>query len=462
MKTVNRVEGRCHLHDALDFLRDSRLHNNSPRRFMRGEVMKKVLMLSLYALVILGCVFSTTFEMYQPVDDFGDPVGEKIVKSKALNGTYKTASVQDGKISYTITIQNGGVIQIRIVEAGNIGNLLGSVSTRGTFSVIIRPDSGPDVTTTAAIKQGDDKKYNVLQFSGASALAAFTDHNSIRIVIKNDRVTYSLGTVDTSEVEGIYYNKALNNLIDSLLASKNYDEVIHLIDAEGDTETAAYYGLPKKLGQAKMALGILEIGGRGPAGGWIFYDCDEDNSTGNADGLISSECGWRFLEAAPSDIGRYTFGYYRTDVTNNKVGTSQAIGSGSYNTERLVKYMDIEGKAYSYSYWGSTKTEEYPAKKCLDYTYGGYDDWFLPSRDELCEMYKALKCQGGTNHGGWCPDSTHAATSTEATRNSFENYYYWSSSESNHNYAWGQSFGNGDDYPKERYGEYYVRAVRAF
>ena len=58
-------------------------------------------------------------------------------------------------------------------------------------------------------------------------------------------MTYSLGTVDTSEVEGIYYNKALNNLIDSLLASKNYEGVIQLIDAEGDTETAAYYGLPK-------------------------------------------------------------------------------------------------------------------------------------------------------------------------------------------------------------------------
>ena len=87
------------MHDALDILRDSQLHNIFPRSFMGGKMMKKVLMLSLYAFVILGCVYSTTFEMYQPVDDFGDPVGKKIVKSKALNGTYKTASVQDGKIS---------------------------------------------------------------------------------------------------------------------------------------------------------------------------------------------------------------------------------------------------------------------------------------------------------------------------------------------------------------------------
>lgn len=411
-------------------------------------MMKKVLMLSLYALVILGCVFSTTFEMYQPVDDFGDPVGKKIVKSKALNGTYKTASVQDGKISYTIAIQNGGVIQIRIVEDGIIGNLIGAVPTSDTFSVIIRPDSGPDVTTTAAIKQGDDKKYNVLQFSGASALAAFTDHNSIRIVIKNDRVTYSLGTVDTSEVEGIYYNKALNNQIDSLLASKNYEEVIRLIDAEGDTETSAYYGFSKKLSQAKMALGILEIGDRGPAGGWIFYDCDEDNSTGNADGLISSECGWRYLEAAPSDIGRYAFGYYRPDGTNNTmVGTSQAIGSGRYNTERLVEYMDIEGEAYFFSS-GTTKAE-YAAKKCFDYSYGGYDDWFLPSKDELNLMYQNLHKRG---------------LGSFATNNPYYDYY-WSSSEDNSKKAWKYNFffGEPSSYLRsDLYDNYYVRAVRAF
>ena len=402
-------------------------------------MLKKVLMLFLYALVILECVFSATFEMYQPVDDFGDPVGEKIVKSKALNGTYKTASVQDGKISCTIAIQNGGVIQIRIEDAGNIGILIGAVSTSDTFSVIIRPDSGPDVTTTAAIKQGDDKKYNVLQFSGSSALATFTDHNSIRIVIKNDRVTYSLGTVETSEVDGLYY-KALNNQIDSFLASKNYEEVIRLIDAEGDTEKAAYYGLSKKLLQAKMALGIFEIGDRGPAGGWIFYDCDEDNSTGNADGLRSSECGWRYLEAAPSDIGRYAFGYYRPDGTNNKMveGKSSFIGSGRYDTEKLVEYMDIDGKAYSDS--SGTATAEYAAKKCLDYSYGGYDDWFLPSKYELNLMYHNLHERG---------------------LGSFASYY-WSSSENSNIYAWFQDFNSGNQRNYPRNFALYVRAVRVF
>ena len=60
------------------------------------------------------------------------------------------------------------------------------------------------------------------------------------------------------------------------------------------------------------------VGRTGPAGGYIFYDCDADNSSGNADGLVSSECGWRFLEVDTSvaTVGSesyFVFGYYRND-----------------------------------------------------------------------------------------------------------------------------------------------------
>lgn len=173
------------------------------------------------------------------------------------------------------------------------------------------------------------------------------------------------------------------------------------------------------------------IGDTGPAGGIVFYD----------KGYYSD--GWRYLEAAPSDIGRYRFGYYRPDGTNNNmVGTSQAIGSGRYNTERLVEHMDIDGKAYSDS--SGTATAEYAAKKCFDYTYGGCDDWFFPSKDELNLMYHNLHKRG---LGSFAYDD------------------YWSSSESSgeEGYAWLQDFNGG--YQRDFYGRYFnicVRAVRAF
>ena len=183
----------------------------------------------------------------------------------------------------------------------------------------------------------------------------------------------------------------------------------------------------------------------GPAGGYIFYDCDADNTKADPDGpdnLISSDCGWRYLEAAPYDIGKYAFGYYVPDGTDKKVGTDTAIGTGKSNTERLVEYMDIDGKAYSSS--SGTTTAEYAAKKCLDYTCGGYDDWFLPSKDEVNLMYQNLRKQGF----GYFD---------------IDNYsYYWSSSEYDSTNAREQSFYNGNQVYYSRNDKCCVRAVRAF
>lgn len=173
---------------------------------------------------------------------------------------------------------------------------------------------------------------------------------------------------------------------------------------------------------------VYSIGDAGPAGGLVFYD----------KGFYSD--GWRYLEAAPSDIGSFAFGYYRPDKENsNRIGTFLDVGSGKYNTERLVKQMDMDGKAYSDNSGEGVK--EYAARKCLDYSNGGCDDWFLPSRDELNLMYENLHKNG---------------------LGSFAYYYYWSSSESNAYDAWEQSFDYGNQDLNGRSFGSRVRPVRAF
>ena len=151
--------------------------------------------------------------------------------------------------------------------------------------------------------------------------------------------------------------------------------------------------------------------------------------------------GWRYLEAAPSDIGGFVFEYYRSDKENNNVvGTATAIGSGRYNTENLKKHMDMDGKAYSGSSGEGVK--EYAARKCLDYEYRGYDDWYLPSKDELNLMYENLHRNG---------------------LGSFADYsYYWSSSEDNAFNAWTQYFDDGMQDYNSRFSVFRVRPVRAF
>jgi hypothetical protein len=113
-------------------------------------------------------------------------------------------------------------------------------------------------------------------------------------------------------------------------------------------------------------------------------------------------------------------------------GTSYVIGTGAQNT------INIEA--------GCT-TPNTAADVCANLTIAGYSDWFLPSKDELNEMYLNIgqgNALGLGNIGG------------------FTNNYYWSSTESGSNYAWVQKFTNGYQVTNVKYGNFNVRAVRAF
>lgn len=206
----------------------------------------------------------------------------------------------------------------------------------------------------------------------------------------------------------------------------NVSKVLYSGYVSSAIENCGYQG--KSYGTTGSYSGY-SIGAEGPAGGLVFYD----------KGFYSD--GWRYLEAAPSDIGSFVFGYYRPDKENNNgVGTVTAIGSGENNTENLKKYMDINGKAYSND--SGDTTREYAARKCFDYSYGGYDDWFLPSKDELSLMYVNLH---------------------KRRLGSFAGSYYWSSSESYADRAWLQDFYKGDQFGYIRSNVVSrVRPVRAF
>ena len=171
----------------------------------------------------------------------------------------------------------------------------------------------------------------------------------------------------------------------------------------------------------------------GPAGGYVFYDCDYDNSAENdgagPDGLKSDVCGWRFLEAAPAQLRvvggsptvdssaegyaeaatSYIFGYYRPDgnsykyisgesTYNAETCTGKAIGTGKTNTERLVAGMGAE--AYTKSS-GDEKTPYYATGLCaslvLENKAGTFDDWFLPSVEEA-RLLKAFLCEIGSEY----------------------------------------------------------------
>jgi len=172
----------------------------------------------------------------------------------------------------------------------------------------------------------------------------------------------------------------------------------------------------------------------GPAGGYIFYD----------KGSYSD--GWRYLEAAPASTEwRYPqWGSWKTLIG----GTGTGIGTGQSNTTKIVTWLDANEDD---SEWDVTHKTDRAAYLCDALVCGGYDDWFLPSLDELELMYENLQLFGVGGfmfEPGWFVE-------------------YWSSSENSADNAWSQTFSvddhpTGSQYATVKYGGLNVRAVRAF
>ena len=128
------------------------------------------------------------------------------------------------------------------------------------------------------------------------------------------------------------------------------------------------------------------------------------------------------LIAAPEDQSPGIRWYNGTYIATGATGTT--IGTGKDNTATII---EKQGPG------------NYAAQICRNLTLNGYSDWFLPSKDELNELYKNKELIGG-----------------------FADEWYWSSSEVSNGIVWLQSFINGAQSNVYKNVTHRVRAVRAF
>jgi hypothetical protein len=173
---------------------------------------------------------------------------------------------------------------------------------------------------------------------------------------------------------------------------------------------------------------VYSVGDTGPGGGKIFYVATTPFPCGPT---LASSC--TYLEAAPiSGTSAWSDGEYEwsgdasTAVGVNAQGT--AIGTGYKNTLAMIAQSNTEGRA-------GTISQAYRGPNNLS-------DWYLPSKDELAQLYS----------------SGVATVGEDVVAN-----YHWSSSEAGAASAWLQAFTNGapyNDFPK--FATLYVRPVRAF
>ncbi len=88
------------------------------------------------------------------------------------------------------------------------------------------------------------------------------------------------------------------------------------------------------------------------------------------------------------------------------------------------------------------------AQHCSNLSYSGYDDWYLPSRDELNQVY-----------------ANKVAINTTANLNggeSFADNFYWSSSEFSSDSSVSIDFMDGTIGTANKANTYWVRAIRSF
>lgn len=150
-----------------------------------------------------------------------------------------------------------------------------------------------------------------------------------------------------------------------------------------------------------------------------------DRFGGGTVACLTSDGGEANLIAATTDNSagiRWGVEDIRTGALSHKNGAS--------NTATIVNVLTNQE---------SIDINTYAAGICATYENEGFTDWFLPAKDQLNCLYTNKQAIGH-----------------------FDNYSYWSSSETDASYAWAQFFGAGTQDNTMKFLPYSIRCVRAF
>jgi hypothetical protein len=177
---------------------------------------------------------------------------------------------------------------------------------------------------------------------------------------------------------------------------------------------------PVLTGNTCTNTGPCVVGDIGPGGGVVFYDAGVRKAWG------------QYMEAAPVEVEGVGLPWKRLNAVDRRTPVyrdskgqparikrvrSKAIGMGQINTAAIVR-------AYGRG--------RYAARYADAMVLNGYNDWFLPSKDELNVMYSIL-------------------STAYPSIGSYARSFYWSSSEYDFNNAWTVNFKDGQQFDREKW-----------
>ena len=241
--------------------------------------------------------------------------------------------------------------------------------------------------------------------------------NNFHIIMKGDKVTVYLNgllTVDNLTFEN-YWDRSIPIFEKEQIELQAHGTLAYyrnIYVREIPMEEMAAMGDAAKSKNEMEAVQTLKIG-MDYKGGKIAYlltPSDPGYDANVQHGII----------AAVSDLpGEVAWG------CNDKfLAGRSSIGAGSQNTIDIASGCSVAGNA---------------ATLCSNLSQGGYDDWYLPSKDELNKLFLQMKVIGG-----------------------FREVCYWSSTETGKYNACTQIFDNGFQTANDKSTTFSVRPIRSF
>ena len=254
-----------------------------------------------------------------------------------------------------------------------------------------------------------------------------------------DSIAYNYDEIATTDDESCLVGGCMNPTVENYNADANIDDESCII--YGCTLSIfPNYNSQATIGDGSCDMSSTDVFGCTDESTWTYQDIVTiDNGTCNYSELdvgslvhggivfYVDETGAHGLVAAMEDLGQFEWGCWGARISG---ANGQAIGTGYQNTLDIVA--------------GCSETNT-AAFNALNSTTENYTDWYLPSKDELMEMYNTI------GYGG-----------PEGNIGGFENVRYWSSSEYYDNLAWHVNFNNGYSGYHDKYSTRKVRIIRAF
>jgi len=354
--------------------------------------MKYSICLILIFLCLLGCSTAPSSSKVPSLDETLKQVAEKIEERLASETRIALINVSSPSVQFSeyvltylesVFVNNGKLV---VVDRSNLDR--------------IRQEQGFQLSGNVS----DESASAIGKMLGAGAIITGTLIN----IGDSYRLTLKAINVETATVAASHPADISNdNRVKVLLSSRNA-----MTSSAGIQVTA----IPQTTVATNQPAATYKIGDTGPAGGLIFYD--KGNSVG----------GWRYLEAAPAsaEVSAVTF----SPSGHNDLVGERKVGEGKENTIKFIKLFQQRGGGINTAPW-----------LCNELSINGFNDWYLPSLDELLYMYNNLHVKG---LGG------------------FKNVRYWSSYVNGWWYTFCVDFSDGSENSPFSDYKYNVRAIRQF